>query len=354
MLAKLLSLANGRRVDHTAGMEEPHDVLAAPSHPDPYAWYARLRVRSPLAFDARLKLWVVAGPYLVDQALRHPQLRVRPGAEPVPQALLGRPAGEVFALLVRMNDGEFHAQHRPAVEVAAARFAPAAVAQAAEAATRDLAPRCDANALLSAIPVQAMARLLGVRAGALDRTVDWVHDFTRGIAPGADAAVLERADVAASRLLAQGEAEGLPRVAAANRIAFMQQALDATAGLIGNAVRAALLRGEDGFDAGELVAQVARQDPAVHNTRRWAAGDVELGGERIAAGDALLLLLANEHPFGAGVHACPGDRIALQIAASALRSLQALGPLQEMFGAVRGYRPLPNARIPIFDTAGIP
>jgi cytochrome P450 len=348
MLAKLLSLDKPRAANHTAGMEEPRDALAAPSHPDPYGWYARLRVRSPLAFDARLRLWIVAGPYLVEQALRHPQLRVRPAQEPVPQALQGRPAGEVFALLVRMNDGDFHAQHRPAVEAAAARFPAAAVAQAAEAATRDLAPRGDANALLSAIPVQAMARLLGVRADALDRTVEWVHDFTRGIAPGADANALARADVAVAALMAQGEEEGLARVTAANRIALMQQALDATAGMIGNAVRAALALGEEAGDAGELVARVARHDPAVHNTRRYAAADLELGGQRIAAGDALLLLLVNEHPFGAGAHACPGERIALQIAASALRTLQALGPLEKRFGAVRGWRPLPNARIPIF------
>ncbi|NML45279.1 hypothetical protein HHL11_16115 [Ramlibacter sp. G-1-2-2] len=330
-------------------MEEPRDALAAPSHTDPYAWYARLRVRSPLAYDAQLKLWVVAGPYLVEQALQHLQLRVRPPAEPVPKALLGRPTGDVFAQLVRMNDGDFHARHRPAVEAAAARFAPAAVAQATEAATRDLAPRLEANALLSAIPVQAMARLLGVAGASLDRTVEWVHEFTRGIGPGVDADTLERSDTAARALLAQGERDGLQPFAAANRIAFMQQSLDATAGLIGNAVCAALRQGEEAPDAGELVAHVARHDPAVHNTRRFAAADVELGGERIAAGDALLLLLVNEHPFGGGAHACPGDRIALQIAVSALRTLQVLEPLQDKFRAVRGYRPLPNARIPVFS-----
>ncbi|MBK6006340.1 hypothetical protein JJB11_09580 [Ramlibacter ginsenosidimutans] len=327
--------------------EAPLHVLAAPSHPDPYAWYARLRVSRPLFFDEPMKLWVVSGPYLVQQALNDVRLRVRPLEEPVPRALQGRPAGEVFALLVRMNDGDFHARHRPQVEAAASSWSAAAVAQAAEAATRDLAGRCDPNALLSAIPVQAMARLLGVPHAQRNATVDWVHAFVQGIAAGASAEALDRADVAAVALMEQGEREGLSRVDAANRIALMQQALDATAGLLGNAVRAVLVSGTD-EDAGEIAARTAHQDPAVHNTRRFAATQIELGGERISAGDALVLVLVPACPFGAGPHACPGERIALQIASSALRTLQSLEPLSQIFGAVRGYRPLPNARIPVF------
>lgn len=327
-------------------MEEPKHVLAAPSHDDPYAWYARLRVSRPFFFDESVSAWVVSGPYLVQQALRHPKLHVRPPGDPVPQALQGRPAGEVFARLVRMNDGDFHARHRPEVAAAAGRFGDLPVAQAAQAATRDLLPRRGADALLSAIPVQAMARLLGVPAGRLDATVDWVHAFTAGIAAGAAPEAVDRADAAALELMAQGEREGLAPAAAANRIALMQQALDATAGLLGNSVHAAL-RGEE-EEAAALVARVARDDPAIHNTRRFAAGELELGGHRIASGDCLVLVLVPEAPFGAGAHACPGERIALQIAAAALETLRSLAPLARSFGAVRGYRPLPNARIPVF------
>jgi cytochrome P450 len=174
-----------------------------------------------------------------------------------------------------------------------------------------------------------------------------VHAFAQGIAAGASTETLGRADVAAVALMEQGEREGLSRVEAANRIALMQQALDATAGLLGNAVRAALVSVTD-EDAGEIVGRTAHQDPAVHNTRRFAATQIELGGERIGAGDALVLVLVPACPFGAGAHACPGERLALQIATSALRTLQSLGPLSGIFGAVRGYRPLPNARIPVF------
>lgn len=346
MVVKLLALSKGALRGHTAGMEEPEHVLAAPSHPSPYGWYARLRVARPIYFDEARAAWVVSGPYQVQQALAHSRLRVRPPAEPVPAALVGRPAGEVFARLVRMNDGAFHARHRPAVAAATGRFGEVAVAQAAQDATRDLLPRRGPDALLSAIPVQAMARLLGVAATALDDTVAWVHDFTAGIAAGASAQAVERADQATRELMAQGEREGLPPVAATNRIALMQQSLDATAGLLGNAIHAAL-RGAAG-EAAELVARVAREDPAIHNTRRFAAGELELGGHRIAAGQGLVLVLVPDAPFGAGAHACPGERIALQLAATALETLRALAPLERTFGAVRGYRPLPNARIPAF------
>jgi len=334
-------------------MEDPRHVLEAPSHPDPYAWYASLRAHRPLFFDGHIDLWVVSGPCLVEQALLHPQLRVRPPAEPVPRALQGRPVGEVFAQLVRMNDGEFHARHRPEVASHAGSFAALDVAEAAEAATRDLLARSEPNALLSAIPVQAMARLLGVPEGELDRTVAWVHEFTQGIAAGASPERIARADLAAQALLQQGEREGLPHARAANRIALMQQALDATAGLLGNSVRATLAQEALSVDATGLVAQVVRADPAVHNTRRYAAVDLELGGEGIAAGQGLVLVLLPDHPFGAGAHACPGERIALQIATTALGTLQSLAPLARTFGALRGYRPLPNARIPVF-TGGSP
>jgi cytochrome P450 len=327
-------------------MEEPSHVLEAPGHPDPYAWYARLRAGRPLFFDEGLGLWVVSAPWLVEQALRDARLRVRPPAEPVPRALQGRALGEVFAQLVRMNDGAFHAHHRPQVEAALGTFVEAAVADAAEVATRDLAARADANALLWAIPVQAMARLLRVPSTDLDRTVAWVHDFTQGIAAGASAEAVARADAACVGLMAQGEREGLPRAQAANRIALMQQALDATSGLLGNAIRAAL--SGVASEAGALVAGVSRADPAIHNTRRFAAADLALGGEAIAAGQGLVLLLVPDCPFGRGAHACPGERIALQVAAVALRTLQAIAPLSRTFGRFDGFRRLPNARIPVF------
>lgn len=348
MLAKPLRIDKPAAGTHTGCMDTPRHVLLAPSHPDPYPWYARLRLERPLDFDEELGLWVASDPALVRHALQHPDLRVRPPAEPVPRSLVGTPTGDVFAQLVRMNDGAFHARHRPQVIAASERWSEAAVAPAAESVTAAMAQRELVDTLLTAVPVAAMARLLGVGGDLLEATVQWVQDFAAGIAPGADAGAIGRSDEAVLALMAQGEAEGLSRVQAANRIALMQQAQDATAGLIGNAI-VAWQRAPQALSGTGFVADVAARDPAVHNTRRHAAADVEIAGRRIAAGQGMVLLLvAGRLGFGAGAHACPGERIALQVAAAALRTLHATGTLAKL-GPPRGYRPLANARIPVFD-----
>jgi cytochrome P450 len=269
----------------------------------------------------------IAEPALVREALAHPALRVRPPGEPVPAALQGRPTGEVFALLVRMNDGEFHRRHRPEVERALQGWTRERVAAASRAAAHDLLLRHGANEVLALLPVQAVARLLDVPAGALDATARQVLDFTRGIAPGADEAALDASDRAAVALMAQGEAQGLARAAAANRIALMQQSADATSGLIG-----LRLLGEEGL-------------PVVQ-TRRFAADDLELGGRALHVGQGLVLSIAQAGcGFGAGVHACPGEAVALALAEGAVPVLAASG----RFTRCVGYRPLPNVRIPIFQ-----
>lgn len=331
-------------------MPFPADLLQASRHTDPSPFYAHwCATRAPLAFDHALGLWIASGP-AVPEALAHPGLHVRPPSEPVPRALLGTMAGEVFAQLVRMNDGAFHARHRPEVDQAISRWNRQDVEVAAAAATRNLAGRVDANALLWQIPVQAMVRLLDVPDPQRDATVQWVHDFTQAIGPGADAAAVTRGDAAARALMAQGAAEGLDPVRAANRIALMQQSLDATAGLLGNAVvRWRRERAVPG-DAFAFLLDVARADPAIHNTRRFAAADVDLAGQRLRTGDAVLVLLATAGlGFGWGRHACPGEAIAIAIAATALRELAGMPGWLDRLPPHAGYRPLPNCRIPVFS-----
>ncbi|UUZ70911.1 hypothetical protein LP415_16400 [Polaromonas sp. P1(28)-8] len=119
-------------------LPQPGDPIEAVTHVDPYPYYRQLREQRPLYFDEGLKLWVASSHAVIDEAFHNVALRVRPPAEPVPQALLGTAAGEVFAQLVRMTDGEFHAVHKPAVEQAARRWSLADVARASEAAARDL------------------------------------------------------------------------------------------------------------------------------------------------------------------------------------------------------------------------
>lgn len=330
-------------------MDEPVDILHAARHPDPQGWYARLRAGAPVQFERSTGLWIVCGPRAVVAALRHPALRVRPPSEPVPSALRGTPAGELFALLARMNDGATHAALRPPIDQALARWPDAAVDGAATQAALASARDEGADAWIHAVPAQTVARLLGVPEERLQCTVTDVQAFVRGIAPGASGIDIAAASEAALRLRSGLAAPGMGEAAVANRIALMQQAVDATAGLLGAVL--ARLHASPSAAAGDLatlVTAVARDDPPIHHTRRWAAQALELAGTGIPAGGALVILLAGVAPFGAGAHACPGQALALRIATAALCAVQASGKLARLAGPVRGWRPLANARIPIF------
>lgn len=362
---------------HESARPQPVNPIAAITHDDPYPYYRQLREQRPLYFDDGLKLWVASSHAVIDEALHHLALRVRPPAEPVPQALLGSAAGEVFAQLVRMTDGAFHAAHKPAVAQAARRWILADVVRASEAATSELLPKMAANDFMSALPVQAMARLLGVPGDQLEGTCRWVQQFTQGIAPGASTQAVALAASAAEALVAQGRALALTPVQAANRIAFMQQSLDATAGLLGHTalmlaqepqLAAAADRSLDAMRA--FVAEVERHQAPVQNTRRFAVGPLVLAGQAIEAGQGILLVLAsasrddalNPQPdrfdpqrgerrsmgFGAGAHACPGAAVAIEIVAACAHWLRAGGQYDACFWRQTGFRRLSNARIPVF------
>ena len=101
-------------------MHAPNDPLDAVTHPDPYPYYAALRNGPSLVFVEGLRLWVAASAAAVTDALDNRACRVRPAAEPVPQAIAGSASGEVFGYLIRMNEGEKHDTPRLAIERALA------------------------------------------------------------------------------------------------------------------------------------------------------------------------------------------------------------------------------------------
>jgi cytochrome P450 len=357
---------------------QPEHAVHAVTHPDPYPYYRSLREQRPLFFDEALGMWVASSHAVVSEALNHRALRVRPPDEPVPKALLGTAAGDVFAQLVRMTDGAFHAAHKPALEQAARRWTLADAARASEEAARDLRPYLPVNEFMDALPVQAMARLIGVPGAQLSDTCHWVQQFVLGIAPAATAQAVAEAAECAAALMAQGRALGLQPVQCANRIAFMQQSLDATAGLLGHAAlmlahspqQCAMADGSLGAMRA-FVVEVERYCAPVQNTRRFAGESTTVAGQHIQAGQAILLLLAsanrdealNPQPevfdprrcggrsmgFGTGRHACPGAAIAIEIVAACARWMRAAGRFDSYFWPLTGFRPLSNARIPVFQ-----
>jgi cytochrome P450 len=382
----------------------PADPVAAATHADPYPYYAALRDGPPLAWDEKLRLWVASRADVVEQVLQaHGALRVRPAAEPVPRAIVGSPAGEVFGHLVRMNDGAAHQAHRPALQRALAGLDLNAVhASALQVAQRVPQQQQPLSDTLFSMPVQSVAHLLGFADNALPQVDRWMRDFVACLSPLSTPEQLRHASTAAGELMARfevlaagnaprhgtllaavlAESAGdapLSRSLLANLAGLLSQTCDATAGLVGNSLIALMrepslgpsTRTRDGLQA--IVEETARHDPSVHNTRRFAAEAATIAGTTVAAGDTVLVLLAsanrdpalNPEPdrfmpvrarrrmlgFGHGMHACPGQALACTLAAASLHTLMMLQrapdlDAQRLLGW--SYRPSVNGRIPVF------
>jgi len=376
----------------------PADAIAAVTHPDPYPWYAVLRQGPALIYDEGLRLWVASRAEVVRDVLANPALRVRPAAEPVPRAIAGTPAGELFGRLVRMNDGAPHAAHKPVLQRALASLD----LKTAHAGVLRVGTRLPAASLSDAcfaLPVAGVAHLLGFADEELPRISDWMRDFVACLSPLSTAAQLRAASEAAEALMtrleqlvaAQPARDGSllaavraqapndnSRALLANLAGLLSQTCEATAGLLGNSLVA--LAREPGLGRtiesqpellNALVQEVARHDPSVQNTRRFVAETTLVAGTALAPGDAVLLVLgaANRDPalnpapatfelnradrqtlgFGHGAHTCPGQALACTVATAGVQALLAGGvDTASMRERGWGYRPSVNARIPVF------
>ena len=387
----------------------PADPIAAVTHPDPYPYYRDLVARTPLYRDEALRLWVAASADAVTAVLTSPLGRVRPAAEPVPAVLAASPAADVFGRLARMTDGPGHVAMKRAVSATLDSVdAPHALVHAdrwarslsAEIDSRSSPARLDEFAL--ALSAHVIGSLLAIPDETLPAAERWVHQYTGGVSPGADAAHVQCGKEAAGHLIetvgslstapGSGETAGLltalhraaghagadhaPAVVA-NAIGFLTQAYEATAGLIGNTLLALAAHPDLGARVerapallGEVIREVLRHDPPVQNTRRFIGADGLVAGQRMAAGDTVLVVLAaanhdaaaNPDPerfdiaragrrtftLGAGIHACPGEPLAITIARAGVEQLLARGVAPASLAEAVTYRPSGNLRVPRF------
>ncbi|MCX8957637.1 cytochrome P450 [Erwinia psidii] len=369
------------------------DPLSAIRHENPYGWYDALTREQPFCFDPQLKLWIAADAASVTAILEAVQLQVRPVSEPVPVGLTGTPAGEVFGNLVRMREGEYQQRLKSIIVQAMATADLRQVRQQAFDTTLcRLQRHDDINALLFTLPATVVASLCGFTNDELPEMTALIAEFVLCIPASATAEQQVRASRAAEQLLTR-YADQLERVKAgtllaallhaavaddwphqagliANGIGLLSQTYDATAGLIGNALLAAQ-RFPQAFCEAPLsafVEEVARFDAPIQNTRRFAAAPFRWRGDEIAAGDAVLLLLAaaNRDPqanpqadefipgradsrcftFSHGRHRCPGQGLAVAIASGFIDALGQHNPTAIDALRCTGYRPSGNARIP--------
>lgn len=382
-------------------------AITAVVHANPYPYYDELLATKPLYYDAALGLWVASSAEAIDAILNNRHCRVRPISEPVPKALLGSPAGDIFRQLVRMNDGADHCPFKRAISASLASIDPAEASQqsnhwASVLATRHLiedAPEQLANFAFR-LPIYVLGSLLGIPAAMLDQTARWIGDFVACLAPASSAEQIARGNHAAAHLrdtfggllsaqqlqASTGLLATLAREAhqigredtgsiIANGIGFLSQAYEATAGLIGNTLlalashaeaREAVVAQPSYLD--NAIQETLRYDPPIQNTRRFLAQDAIVAGQEMQAGATILLLLAaaNHDPqanpapadfdlwrknrrsfsFGVGAHACPGQALAPLIAKAGVAQLIAAERWPQL-GAHVAYRPSANARIPL-------
>lgn len=380
----------------------PESLLTAAAHPDPYPYYAALLAYRPFYREHRLGLWIALGARDVTEVLSSEYVRVRSPAEPVPAAIAGAPAGEIFKDLVRMNDGPRHAQAKAAIE---AYLSACDAAQVADLARRDatvlartlpIQQRQGLDLFSASLPVRVVAQMIGLPEDTAGQCAALTGDFVRCLSPLSGPHEIAHSNTAAESLLQvlhdawqrnnglASHAERLRELGLgereavlANLVGFMSQTCEATAGLIGNTLlalahRPQLRRRIADEDAllQPVIEEVARHDPSVHNTRRFVAEDCVIAGEALKRGDQILVVLAaaNRDPahcerphvfdpdradrrsftFGAGRHACAGQAIATAIAAAGIRALTAQGlDIAALAGPIE-YRKYINSRIPLF------
>jgi cytochrome P450 len=368
-------------------MERPLDPIAAVTHEDPYPYYAELVATRPFHRDDALGLWVASSAAAVRAVLTSGLCRVRPVSEPVPRSLIGSPAADIFRQLVRMTDGPGQLQTKLAVSGHLGSTNPALIAQhgaaGAQRLSEELEPARNPDRVTDfafRLPVYVVASVLGFAPDRLPDLAAWTGDFVRCLAPTSTPGELERGKAAAGHLIEAFRALlGRPDVDAivANRIGYLSQSYEATAGVIGNTL-VALGRHRDVRDRvgstrgllGAVIREVVRYDAPVQNTRRFVAGAGTVAAQALKDGDAVLVLLAaanrdpaaNPRPadfdpfrrereaftFGLGLHACPGEVMATLIAEAGIERLLAAGVAPERLVETVTYRPSANTRIPLF------
>jgi len=360
------------------------DSMSETFREDPYPHYDTYRSHSPLVRAADT-MWLCFGHADITALLRDPRFS---SDERHATTEIGRPEpGRLDTSLLFMDPPD-HTRLRGLV---ARAFTPKRVADlrpTAEAITAGLLDDVRVagasgevvdliRALAYPLPVRVICALLGVPESDAASFTGWSRTLVRTLDPSVlrsaevDAAISEAEEDLAGYLedlfsfrrtrpgedllsaLAAVEADGdriLPKEVVDLALLLLVAGHETTVNLIGNGVLA-LLRAPDQLEllrrGPELVAgavdELLRFDSPVQMTQRVAIEDVEVGGDRVRAGDEIALVLgaanrdasvfaepnvldvtrdARRHvAFGGGIHHCLGAALARQQGHVALSAL---------------------------------
>ncbi len=266
------------------------------------------------------------------------------------------------------------------------------------------------NEWLFALPVRTVAMSLGFDADQSQQLASEIRSFIACLSASSDKAQLHEASAAAMRLrqtiehliardctdpssfvfklqtAARLHGWHAQSAIIANMLGLLSQTYEATAAFLGNTIvqlqRQTVwrqqLRQELSTEAPDaastlnaFIAEVARFDPSIHNTRRYVLQDCCIAGQELRAGDAIIVLLAAanrdetryadaemfnprrtpsaQFGYSAGRHACPGQQIAFTIVQQAAAYLLKQWSEPQWLALCWEYRPSFNARIPCFS-----
>lgn len=367
-------------------MTADRDPIAAVTSQNPHGTYDRLRAEGPFLWFAPRRTWLTTTDAAARAVLAHPDAMVRPHGESVPPALAGTPAGDVFGRLVRMCDGDRHHPAKTAIQRALETIdldrVRAESARQAEAI--DLNDPIALSSVAFTLPVRVIGWLLGVPASRLDRLPVLVRGFARCIGPAASDATIAPGVAAAAELSSwfddllpnatppallgslreafAGAGIDEPGNVVANAIGLLFQAYDATAGLLASTILDVARSAPILSDASAVSTRrtiVSTADAPIQNTRRFANVDTVMHGQRVQAGDPILVVLASASrdpdasepgglALGSGLHTCPGGELAIAIVSATVSTLIVRGVPDATPGDV-AYLDSPNARVPLLD-----
>jgi cytochrome P450 len=242
------------------------------------------------------------------------------------------PEDSVQARMARFSEGADHARRRAIAEARLAALAPDDLRVEARAqATALLSGRDEVDVmaeLARTVPVAVLARALGVAGPDVVVAVAATRRLCLALAPPEGTEPADgRPEVATlAGLLGMGDDPAGEE--AVNVVALLFQAMDATAGLIGNALRAG-----DG-------------PPPVTVVRTFRVGP---DGNRCAVD---LDDVDPPLPFGAGHHRCPGEAHARALTAGVLDALADAGAA--VVDADPADEPRANLRVPVRVVVRLP
>ncbi|WP_424927763.1 cytochrome P450 [Amaricoccus tamworthensis] len=339
---------------------------------NPYPFYKRARACGDLFHWTEYGFPCAAGHAAVNAILRDRRFGREPAEDQKPQ----RPAHlknfyAVDELSMLDREPPVHTRLRSLVLRAFTSRRIAGLTGDIEAITINLLDRMDGDSVdllpcfAERLPVEVIARLLGVPGEMSDQLLKWSHDMVAMYQVRRDREIEDRADQAAAEFTAflrdyveqrrsspsddliseliSAESEGSKLTTLeliATCILLLNAGHEATVHVIGNGLTSIFSEGLNPTElfaseatTAKTVEEMIRHDPPLHLFTRMAKDDVEIFGHRFRRGDTVgcLLAAANRDPavfedpdrfnpdrpnaaanlsFGAGIHFCIGAPLA--------------------------------------------